>query len=65
VGRKVLGENQVQLTVGDVILKPEIRLRLAGLKKPDCMHYFSYIKKGDSEDMRHTIEQVLRPAIVR
>ncbi len=63
--RHILTENNVLLTVGDVIPKSEIVSRLSGLNKAACRHYIQYVKRGDSEDMRHVVEQVVRPNIVR
>jgi len=63
--RHILTENNVQLTEGESIPKTEIISRLHGLTRPTCIHYIQYVKRGDSEDMRHVVEQVLRPHIVR
>jgi hypothetical protein len=63
--RHVLTENNVSLTVDEVIPKSEIVSRLSGLNKATCRHYIQYMRRDDSEDMRHVVEQVVRPNIIR
>jgi hypothetical protein len=64
-GASQLRERRLALRPRQVILKSEVTALLSPLALPGCRYTIRYVKRGDSEDMRHLTEQSLHLSIVR
>jgi hypothetical protein len=65
LGARSLKAHRLALRAGQIIRKSEVLATLAPLNRAECRYAIRYVKRGDSEDMRHLTEQAVHPSIVR
>jgi hypothetical protein len=64
-GATTLKTHRVALQPQQIIPKADVPAVLSPLSMPGCRYAIRYVKRGDSEDMRHVTEQAVHLSIVR
>ena len=65
LGVSTLKAHRLTLKQGQIIRKNDVLTMLSPLNRAECRYAIRYVKRGDSEDMRHLTEQAVHPSIVR